>query len=209
MPVYAPTGSYQDGPARQPGPELLDRSIRSSAPPTATPNRASTRPSTWATRSTPRMPTPTTRAATSCTSTRRCSRSFRSARGWRTSAPKAWYFQQATCDSGAGATLGCFKGRTAGLGPVLGYIQPIGQREADLRIQVAVRAGHQEPPERRLRLAEDGLQVLMRDRRRRAMTKYPGLIRSRCAGRGASCWPSVAMRSRRRRPSRRRRTAAG
>ena len=41
---------------------------------------------------------------------------------------EAWYFQQVTCDSGAGATLGCFKGRTAGIGPVLGYIQPIGKR---------------------------------------------------------------------------------
>ena len=40
---------------------------------------------------------------------------------------EAWYFQQVTCDSGSGATLGCFKGRTAGIGPVLGYIQPIGQ----------------------------------------------------------------------------------
>ena len=41
---------------------------------------------------------------------------------------EAWYFDQLTCDSGAGATLGCFKGRTAGIGPVLGYIQPIGQQ---------------------------------------------------------------------------------
>jgi hypothetical protein len=40
---------------------------------------------------------------------------------------EAWYFQQVTCDSGAGATLGCFKGRTAGIGPVLGYIQPMGK----------------------------------------------------------------------------------
>ena len=40
---------------------------------------------------------------------------------------EAWYFQQATCDSGSGATLGCFKGRTAGIGPVLGYIQPMGK----------------------------------------------------------------------------------
>ena len=32
-------------------------------------------------------------------------------------------------DSGAGATLGCFKGRTAGIGPVLGYIQPIGSEK--------------------------------------------------------------------------------
>ena len=42
---------------------------------------------------------------------------------------EAWYFQQVTCDSGAGATLGCFEGRTAGIGPVLGYIQPIGQQK--------------------------------------------------------------------------------
>ena len=42
---------------------------------------------------------------------------------------EAWYFQQATCDSGSGATLGCFKGRTAGIGPVLGYIQPIGKEK--------------------------------------------------------------------------------
>ncbi len=43
---------------------------------------------------------------------------------------EAWYFDQVTCDSGAGATLGCFKGRTAGVGPVLGYIQPIGEQKA-------------------------------------------------------------------------------
>jgi hypothetical protein len=42
---------------------------------------------------------------------------------------EAWYFQQANCDSGSGATLGCFKGRTAGIGPVLGYIQPIGKEK--------------------------------------------------------------------------------
>ncbi len=42
---------------------------------------------------------------------------------------EAWYFQQVTCDSGTGATLGCFKGRTAGIGPVLGYIQPIGNEK--------------------------------------------------------------------------------
>jgi len=42
---------------------------------------------------------------------------------------EAWHFQQETCDSGSGATLGCFKGRTAGIGPVLGNIQPIGQQK--------------------------------------------------------------------------------
>jgi hypothetical protein len=42
---------------------------------------------------------------------------------------EAWYFDQVTCDSGAGAKLGCFKGRTSGIGPVLGYIQPLGQQK--------------------------------------------------------------------------------
>ena len=47
--------------------------------------------------------------------------------GLATVGAEAWYFQQLTCDSGSGATLGCFKGRTAGIGPVLGYIQPMGK----------------------------------------------------------------------------------
>lgn len=38
----------------------------------------------------------------------------------------AFYYQQITGDSGAGATLGDFKGRTAGIGPVLTYILPVG-----------------------------------------------------------------------------------
>ncbi|MBK6395837.1 MAG: transporter [Betaproteobacteria bacterium] len=49
--------------------------------------------------------------------------------GFATIGAEAWYFQQVTCDSGSGATLGCFKGRTAGIGPVLGYIQPIGKEK--------------------------------------------------------------------------------
>ena len=48
---------------------------------------------------------------------------------------EAWYFQQVTCDSGSGATLSCFKGRTAGIGPVLGYIQPIGQSKLLLELK--------------------------------------------------------------------------
>jgi len=35
-------------------------------------------------------------------------------------------FEQITGDKGSGATLGDFKGKTAGMGPVLGYIQPLG-----------------------------------------------------------------------------------
>jgi hypothetical protein len=42
---------------------------------------------------------------------------------------EAWYFEQVTGDTGSGATLGDFKGRTAGIGPVLGYIQPFGEQK--------------------------------------------------------------------------------
>jgi hypothetical protein len=48
---------------------------------------------------------------------------------------EAWYFQQVTCDSGSGATLGCFKGRTSGIGPVLGWIQPIGESKLLLELK--------------------------------------------------------------------------
>jgi len=43
---------------------------------------------------------------------------------------EAFYFKQVSCDSGSGATLGCFKGKTAGLGPVIGYIQPFSKTES-------------------------------------------------------------------------------
>ncbi|MGL4808316.1 MAG: SphA family protein [Giesbergeria sp.] len=42
---------------------------------------------------------------------------------------EGFYFQQTSCDSGAGATLGCFKGKTAGLGPAVGYILPLSKTE--------------------------------------------------------------------------------
>lgn len=48
--------------------------------------------------------------------------------GFMTIGAEGWYFQQMSCDSGAGATLGCFKGRTAGVGPVVGYIRPLGKQ---------------------------------------------------------------------------------
>jgi hypothetical protein len=47
--------------------------------------------------------------------------------GLLTLGAEGFYFEQVTGDSGTGATLGDFKGRTAGLGPVLGYIQPFGK----------------------------------------------------------------------------------
>ncbi len=48
---------------------------------------------------------------------------------------EAWVFQQSSCDSGTGATLGCFKGRTSGIGPVLGYILPVGQQKLILEFK--------------------------------------------------------------------------
>jgi hypothetical protein len=38
----------------------------------------------------------------------------------------AWYWQQITGDSGSGAKLGSFEGRTVRVGPVLSYTYPIG-----------------------------------------------------------------------------------
>ena len=47
--------------------------------------------------------------------------------GFLTLGAEGFYFDQVTCDSGSGAVLGCFKGLTAGLGPVLGYVLPLGK----------------------------------------------------------------------------------
>jgi hypothetical protein len=48
---------------------------------------------------------------------------------------EVFYFDQVTCDSGTGATLGCFKGMTSGLGPVLGYIKPLGKQTLILELK--------------------------------------------------------------------------
>jgi hypothetical protein len=50
--------------------------------------------------------------------------------GLMTLGVEAFHFTQVSCDSGAGATLGCFKGRTSGLGPAIGYIRPLGGTES-------------------------------------------------------------------------------
>jgi len=55
--------------------------------------------------------------------------------GFLTLGAEGFYFDQLTCDSGSGAVLGCFKGLTAGLGPVLGYIQPIGKESLALELK--------------------------------------------------------------------------
>ena len=55
--------------------------------------------------------------------------------GFLTLGAEGFYFQQVTCDSGSGAVLGCFKGQTAGLGPVLGYILPLGQQSLAVELK--------------------------------------------------------------------------
>jgi hypothetical protein len=55
--------------------------------------------------------------------------------GFMTFGAEGFYFQQLTCDSGSGAVLGCFKGRTAGLGPLLGYIQPLGKQALSVELK--------------------------------------------------------------------------
>jgi hypothetical protein len=42
----------------------------------------------------------------------------------------SYYYQQVTGDSGSGATLGDFKGKTVGVGPVISYISKIGAHDA-------------------------------------------------------------------------------
>jgi hypothetical protein len=41
---------------------------------------------------------------------------------------EGFWVEQVTADSGQRPILGDFKGRTAGLGPVLGYVLPLGQQ---------------------------------------------------------------------------------
>jgi len=55
--------------------------------------------------------------------------------GFLTLGAEGFYFYQVTGDSGAGASLGDFKGMTAGLGPVLGYILPLGQQALSVELK--------------------------------------------------------------------------
>jgi hypothetical protein len=55
--------------------------------------------------------------------------------GFLTLGVEGFYLDQVTGDSGAGATLGDFKGMTAGLGPVLGYILPLGQQTLSVELK--------------------------------------------------------------------------
>lgn len=48
---------------------------------------------------------------------------------------EGFYFDQVTGDSGGGAVLGDFKGRTAGVGPVVGYILPLAERTLSVEVK--------------------------------------------------------------------------
>ncbi|MCX6981604.1 MAG: transporter [Verrucomicrobia bacterium] len=47
----------------------------------------------------------------------------------------AFYYQQLTGDSGSGATLGSFKGHTAGIGPVVSYVHKIGGKDVAVEVK--------------------------------------------------------------------------
>ena len=47
----------------------------------------------------------------------------------------AFYYQQLTGDSGSGATLGAFKGHTAGIGPVVSYVRKIGGKDVAVEVK--------------------------------------------------------------------------
>jgi hypothetical protein len=55
--------------------------------------------------------------------------------GFLTVGAEGFYFDQLTGDSGDGAVLGDFKGMTAGVGPVLGYILPLGEQSLAVELK--------------------------------------------------------------------------
>ncbi len=46
-----------------------------------------------------------------------------------------YLFQQVGCDSGGGATLGCFRSRVAGIGPQIGFMFPVGGMQGYLNLK--------------------------------------------------------------------------
>jgi hypothetical protein len=53
---------------------------------------------------------------------------FPAGKGFMTVGAEGFYFTQVTGDSGSGATLGDFEGKTTGLGALVGYIRPMGKQ---------------------------------------------------------------------------------
>jgi hypothetical protein len=58
-----------------------------------------------------------------------------------------YLYNQLGCDSGAGATLGCFRSRVAGIGPQVGYIIPMGEWQGYLNLKGYHEFAHQNRPE--------------------------------------------------------------
>jgi hypothetical protein len=56
-------------------------------------------------------------------------------------------YQQLTCDSGAGARLGCFESRVFGVGPQVGYFFPLGEWKGYLNLKGYGEFGHENRPE--------------------------------------------------------------
>jgi hypothetical protein len=46
-----------------------------------------------------------------------------------------YFYNQASCDTGAGALLGCFETRVLGVGPQFGYVIPLGNLQGYLNIK--------------------------------------------------------------------------
>lgn len=58
-----------------------------------------------------------------------------------------YLYNQFGCDSGAGATLGCFHSRVAGVGPQVGYIFPVGDKQGALVVKGFYEFAGQNRPE--------------------------------------------------------------
>jgi hypothetical protein len=58
-----------------------------------------------------------------------------------------YFYQQLGCDSGAGATLGCFRSRVAAIGPQIGYIIPMGTLQGYLNLKSYFEFAHENRPE--------------------------------------------------------------
>jgi hypothetical protein len=44
-------------------------------------------------------------------------------------------YQQLSCDTGAGNRVGCFEGRTFGIGPQIGFVIPMGSLQGYLNLK--------------------------------------------------------------------------
>ena len=71
-----------------------------------------------------------------------------------------FYYQQVSGDSGSGAILGSFKGRTLGVSPVLSYITKVLGKRSCGRSKMAPGNGCREASQRRLHLVQTGDGVL-------------------------------------------------